>query len=84
MSRRRIVLQSNKQTCELRQSGIVFVVWLKSIMRSGTRREDHAMRAFFIACVIALILAIGGYYALSAIQEPVAEAFSTSAVRLSS
>jgi hypothetical protein len=46
--------------------------------------ENHAMRAFFIACVIALILAIGGYYALSAIQEPVAEAFSTSAVRLSS
>jgi hypothetical protein len=42
------------------------------------------MRAFFIACVIALILAIGGYYALSAIQEPVAEAFSTSAVRLNS
>jgi hypothetical protein len=42
------------------------------------------MRAFCIACVIALILAIGGYYALSAIQEPVAEAFSSSAVRLNS
>jgi hypothetical protein len=42
------------------------------------------MRAFFIACVIALILAIGGYYALSAIQEPVAVEFSSSAVRLNS
>jgi len=42
------------------------------------------MRAFFIACVIAVVLAIGGYYALRAIQQPVAEAFSSSAVRLNS
>jgi Na+-driven multidrug efflux pump len=54
------------------------------INTQGKRREDKAMRAFFIACVVALILAIGGYYALSAIQEPVAEAFSSSAVRLNS
>jgi hypothetical protein len=42
------------------------------------------MRAFVIACVIAVVLAIAGYYALSTIQEPVAEAFSSSAVRLNS
>jgi hypothetical protein len=42
------------------------------------------MRAFFIACVVAIVLAIAGYYALSAIQQPVSEAFSTSAVRLNS
>ncbi len=42
------------------------------------------MRAFFAACVIAAVLAIAGYYALSTIQQPVAEAFSSSAVRLNS
>ena len=40
------------------------------------------MRAFLAACVTAVVLAIVGYYALSAIQEPVQEAFSTSAVRI--
>jgi hypothetical protein len=42
------------------------------------------MRAFLSACVIAVVLAIVGYYGLRAIQEPVSEAFSTSAVRLNS
>jgi hypothetical protein len=42
------------------------------------------MRAFLLACVIAAVLAITGYYGLRSIQEPVSEAFSTSAVRLNS
>lgn len=42
------------------------------------------MRAFLGACIIAAVLAIVGYYGLRAIQEPVSEAFSTSAVRLNS
>jgi hypothetical protein len=45
-------------------------------------REEEIMRAFLAACVTALVLAIAGYYALGAIQEPVSEAFSTSAVRI--
>ena len=47
-------------------------------------REDSNMRAFLSACVIAVVLAIAGYYGLRAIQEPVSEAFTTSAVRLNS
>jgi hypothetical protein len=42
------------------------------------------MRAFLAACAVAIVLAIAGYYGLRAIQEPVSEAFSTSAVRLNS
>jgi hypothetical protein len=42
------------------------------------------MRAFLAACVIAVVLAVAGYYGLRSIQEPVSEAFSTNAVRLSS
>jgi len=42
------------------------------------------MRAFLAACVVAVVLAIVAYYGLRSIQEPVAEAFSTSAVRLNS
>ena len=42
------------------------------------------MRAFVAACAVAIVLAIVGYYGLRAIQEPVSEAFSTSAVRLNS
>jgi hypothetical protein len=37
---------------------------------------------FILACVIAAVLAVAGYYYLSSIQIPVSEAFSTSAVRL--
>jgi hypothetical protein len=40
------------------------------------------MRAFIVACLIAVILAIAGYYYLSSIQIPVSEAFSSDAVRL--
>jgi hypothetical protein len=70
---------------ELRQ----FTGWLLLISRSSWecyqgRREDLDMRAFLSACVIAVVLAIAGYYGLRAIQEPVSEAFSTSAVRLNS
>jgi hypothetical protein len=37
---------------------------------------------FLFACVIAVVLAIAGYYSLSLIQQPASEAFSTEAVRL--
>jgi hypothetical protein len=40
------------------------------------------MRAFLAACVVAIVVAIAGYYALNAYQEPVSVAFSTSAVRI--
>ena len=39
-------------------------------------------RTFILACVAAAALAVAGFYWLSSIQEPVSEAFSTSAVRL--
>jgi hypothetical protein len=40
------------------------------------------MRAFIVGCLIAVILAVAGYYYLSSIQIPVSEAFSSDAVRL--
>jgi hypothetical protein len=40
------------------------------------------MRGFLAACVTAIVLAIVGYYGLAAIQEPVSEAFTTSAARI--
>jgi hypothetical protein len=40
------------------------------------------MKAFLLGCVAALVIAIVGMEVLNRIQEPVAEAFATSAVRL--
>jgi hypothetical protein len=40
------------------------------------------MKAFLLACVAAVILAIIGVAVLNSIQEPANQAFATSAVRL--
>ena len=40
------------------------------------------MKAFVIACVAAIIIAVIGGVVLSSVQEPVDKAFTTSAVRL--
>jgi hypothetical protein len=40
------------------------------------------MKSFLLACVAAIAVAAIGGVALNSIQEPVAEAFSTTAVRL--
>ena len=40
------------------------------------------MKSFIIACVVAVVVAVIGAIGLNTIQEPVDEAFSTSAVRL--
>ncbi len=40
------------------------------------------MKAFLLGCVAALVIAIAGMEVLNRIQEPVAQAFATSAVRL--
>ena len=40
------------------------------------------MKAFLLACVAAVILAIIGVVVLNSIQEPADQAFPTSAVRL--
>jgi hypothetical protein len=40
------------------------------------------MKAFIIACVAAIVLAVFGGIALNGMQESADEAFSTSAVRL--
>ena len=40
------------------------------------------MKAFVIACVAAVIIAVIGGVVLNSIQEPVDKAFSTTAVRL--
>jgi Flp pilus assembly pilin Flp len=40
------------------------------------------MKAFILACVAAVIIAVIGGVALNSVQEPVDQAFSTSAVRL--
>jgi hypothetical protein len=40
------------------------------------------MKAFILACVAAIIIAVIGGVALNSVQEPVDQAFTTSAVRL--
>jgi hypothetical protein len=40
------------------------------------------MKSFVAACAVALILAVGAVYVLNAYQEPVAEAYKTTAVRI--
>lgn len=40
------------------------------------------MKAFLLSCVAAIIVAMIGAAVLNSMQEPVAEAFSTTAVRL--
>jgi hypothetical protein len=40
------------------------------------------MKAFIIACVAAIVVAVIGGVVLSGYQEPVDEAFTTSSVRL--
>ena len=44
--------------------------------------EAVIMRAFLLACIAAVILAIIGVVALNSIQESADQAFTTSAVRL--
>lgn len=46
------------------------------------RWEVVIMKAFLLACVAAVIIAIIGVVVLNSIQEPVDQAFTTSAVRL--
>jgi hypothetical protein len=40
------------------------------------------MRAFFIACGVAAVIALCGWGILSAVQEPVDVAYATSSVRI--
>jgi hypothetical protein len=41
------------------------------------------MRSFLVACLIAVLVAVGAAYVLDTyVQEPVSEAFSTQATRL--
>jgi hypothetical protein len=40
------------------------------------------MRTYLFACVLAAVIAVGAAFALNEIQESVAVAFSTSAVRI--
>jgi hypothetical protein len=42
------------------------------------------MKTFIAACVTAIVIAVIGVVVLDSVQEPVAKAFSTSAVRLDS
>jgi hypothetical protein len=43
---------------------------------------EYAMNAFLLACVGAVVIAVVAAIALNFFQEPAAQAFSTSAVRL--
>jgi hypothetical protein len=81
------MLRSSTRSFELPFFDHAFVdllVMITSYIRKDDCRESLAMRAFLSACLIAIVLAIAGYYALSTVQEPVSEAFSTNAVRLNS
>ena len=40
------------------------------------------MKSFLSACIVAIVIALIGGFALNLIQEPVDKAFSTSGVRL--
>ena len=42
------------------------------------------MKTFIAACVAAIVIAVIGVFVLDSVQEPVAKAFSTGAVRLDS
>jgi hypothetical protein len=44
--------------------------------------EELSMRIFFIACIVAAVIAVIGAVALGTFQQSVAVAFSSSAVRL--
>jgi hypothetical protein len=47
-----------------------------------TPKEETPMKSFLLACAIAIIIAASAGLVLNNIQEPVAEAFSTTGVRL--
>jgi hypothetical protein len=40
------------------------------------------MRAFLLACVVAIVVAAAGAMVLNRVQEPVQQAFATTGVRL--
>ncbi|WP_256375860.1 hypothetical protein [Bradyrhizobium sp. WSM1743] len=40
------------------------------------------MKAFLLGCVAALVIAVAGMVILNSVQEPVAQAFATTGVRL--
>jgi ABC-type uncharacterized transport system permease subunit len=45
-------------------------------------RERRLMRAFIVACIAAIAIAVIGAFVLGKIQQSADQAFSTSAVRL--
>lgn len=40
------------------------------------------MKAFILACIATIVIAVVGAAALNSVQQPVAEAFATTGVRL--
>ncbi len=44
--------------------------------------EDIPMKAFLLACVVAIVVALVAVAGLNYVQKPVAVAFATTAVRL--
>jgi hypothetical protein len=59
-----------------RQALLFVVGFVKSFAGNAT------MKTFIVACIVAAAIAIGGVVVLNHIQEPVAVAFTTSAVRI--
>lgn len=63
---------------------------IDELARDTSRRIDGLMfqigeaedEGFLLGCVAALVIAIAGMEILNRVQEPVAQAFATSAVRL--
>ena len=49
---------------------------------SPLNKEHHRMRAFLVACGVALVVALCAVVVLNRIQKPAEVAFSTSAVRI--
>jgi uncharacterized membrane protein YvlD (DUF360 family) len=45
-------------------------------------KRERAMKAFFTACLAAIVLAVIGLVVLNYVQEPVDEAFATSYARV--
>lgn len=53
------------------------------VIQVASRSEKEAgMKAFVLGCVAAMVMAIAAMVILNRVQEPVAQAFATTGVRL--
>jgi hypothetical protein len=74
--------RGNPHPSEASAPPVVYAASHRIIAKLTSCTRETVMKAFVLACVAAIVIAAAGVVVLNGLQEPVQQAFSTSAVRL--